>query len=192
MLLILAFIAPICASDNTTVSVDGVDFAVPQEYSGGDLRDSSYMVDNAYTFRILSLSDYDNLKFNFGRDSLDEDVTDIVESCIGGHDAVVIYTDESACQHEVVSIYFAVGDKIFVISYDGSEVTPEIENMIENTPDSSMSGETFYNKLADAQLEYSYDLEQEKRGIELEDSIDNALDRHQSQHSRFFFFYHRS
>ena len=192
ILLILVFLLPVCAGAESTVNVDGVDFTIPQKYSGGELTDSCYMLNNAYTFRILSLASEKNLKLNFGYDSSSDDVLDIRESYVGGHNAVVIYSNKTICEHEVVSIYYACGDKIFVISYNGSEVTPEIEKMIENTPESSISGETLYNTLADAQLEYVYDLEQEENEIELENAIDNALEKHQSQHSRFFIFYHKS
>ena len=192
ILLILAFILPICAGDNSTVTIAGVDFIIPEEYQGGDLSDTSYMKGSGYNFRILSLSNYKNLKFNFGSDSLNDGVLDIAESYVGGHAAAVIYSNISACKHEVVTIYFASGDNIFLVCYNGSEITPEIEKMIENTPASSMSDEIFYNKLADAQLEYSYDLEKEQREIELERTIDNALEKQQSGHSRFFFYYHKS
>ena len=192
LIIILAFVLPACAGDNSTVDIDGVDFIIPEEYQGGDLSDTSYMKGSGFNFRILSLSSYKNLKFNFGSDSLDDDVLDINESYVGGHAAVVIYSNISACEHEVITIYFATGDTIFLVCYNGSEVTPEIEKMIENTPASSMSDETFYNKLADAQLEYAYDLEQEEQEIELERAVDNAIEKHQRDHSRFFFFYHKS
>ena len=191
LIIILAFVLPACAGDNSTVDIDGVDFIIPEEYQGGDLSDTSYMKGSGFNFRILSLSSYKNLKFNFGSDSLNDDVLDITERYVGGHAAVVIYSNISSCEHEVITIYFATGDTIYLVCYNGSEVTPEIEKMIENTPASSMSDETFYNKLADAQLEYAYDLEQEEQEIELERAVDNAVEKHQRDHSRFF-FYHKS
>ncbi len=189
--LVLALTLPICASADSSVTIDGVDFNIPEAYIGGNMTNNTYIVDSPYTFEIMSLGEYKNLRFNFGYDSLDDEVISVNETSIGDHSVVAIHANKTICDHDVITVYFQTGDTIFKISYNGSQITPEIEKIINNTPKSSVPSDVFYNELVVAQEGYVEDIEKEEKTIELEQAFDSAYEKKERDDSRFFFYYHK-
>lgn len=187
--LILIFISLSLVSgentNNLTKPVSGIDFQIPPQYDGGILKNNSYIYINPYNFRILSLDNYNNLRFNFGSDMLEGSVITTQETTIGNHPAYVIYSYIDIANSNLTSIYLSIEDTIFVISYKGDSITPEIENMIENTPPSTITSEQLYSKLSEALSDYRTSLNQEE--IEYQQQEYEQSNRG----SDFFFFYVR-
>lgn len=97
--------------------MSGIDFQIPPQYDGGILKNNSYVYINPYNFRILSLDNYNNLRFNFGSDMLEGSVITTQETTIGNHPAYVIYSYINIANSNLTSIYLPIEDTIFVISY---------------------------------------------------------------------------
>ena len=70
VIFIALLLVPCVAAQNVTIK--GVDFEIPPQYNGGTLKENSYVYESGFTFRILVLDDYENLKFNYGSDISDE------------------------------------------------------------------------------------------------------------------------
>ncbi len=160
LLIILIFMLLIPSVSAENVTIKGVTFEIPSHYSGGTSNDNSYVYESGYTFRILVLDNYKNLKFNYGSDMLEGNMINSSQNKIAGHDAVIInghYKDKN-----YTTIYLAIGDKIFLICFNDTYVNDDIVKMIESTPPQTMSHEDFVGKLNNALKEYQSDLNNEK------------------------------
>lgn len=151
--LILVFFLLI--SQVSAVEIRGVDFEIPDEYSGGDLKSYGYIYNDENTFSILCM-DYLMQKYAEWayESSFSENIT------IGSHDAVH-YVDNRNVSH----LIFSVGDSIFCISWNSSEITPEIEKLVYDSPDSNLTSSQFYSKLENELVEYEMDREIEEETV---------------------------
>lgn len=162
--ILMLVLAPISvASENVTVN--GVTFEIPDQYSPGRSSDSSYVHTNVFTFAIRALDSTQFLVDAYGdeasnKNSSRDDLT------IGTHDVVHIVNYVSVAGHRVSYAFFACGDVIYCISWEGSEMSPEIEDMIRNSPDSNYTYYEFHDVLNQAETQYLEDLAAEEQEYE--------------------------
>lgn len=166
ILLLVSSLTPVFSADNTTknVTVDGVNFEVPQEYQdiAAESDEHVYMLDSIFDFAIRSLYNEEYLVDEYGYVLEDAYSSEVVT--IGSHD--VYYVLKDVLDNPVSFAFFASGEKIFCISWEGDSITPEIENMIEKAPDSEYSSEELSNIFNNAETQYAQDLEDEKQEYE--------------------------
>ena len=175
--LIILIILPSAAAKNVTIK--GVNFEIPHQYENGTLKESSYVYKNGFTFRILNLDDSKNLRTNFGGDV--DGAKSVDQTQIAGHDAFVILREYNA--KEYTSIYFATGDKIFLICFNDSSVNDDITQIIEKTPEQSMSHDNFSSRMNQALNDYKNQIAQEYGDLRQEEYSKNN-----NRHNNFFFF----
>jgi hydroxymethylpyrimidine pyrophosphatase-like HAD family hydrolase len=136
------------------------------------LSSSTYLViDNVYTFAIRDIDSYEFLKDSYGDDATSKYTVYDENKTISGHPAAIIYQEVSINQmdgtgyktYDVVEVYFQTGDSIYCISYNGTKLTSDVEEMIKHTPKPSDSSDMFYEKLGRARDNYlkEYDEESE-------------------------------
>ena len=151
--LILVFFLLI--SQVSGVEIRGVDFEIPDKYSDGDLKSYGYVYNNENTFSILCI---DLLMQKYAEwayeSSFSENIT------IGSHDAVH-YVDGRNISH----LIFSCGKSFFSISWNSSEITPEIEKLVYDSPDSNLTSSQFYSKLENELAEYEMDKEIEEETV---------------------------
>lgn len=152
--LILVFfllISPVSA-----VEIRGVDFEIPDKYHGGELKSYGYIYKSENTFSILCIDYLMQTKYaEWAYESISsENVT------IGSHVAVH-YVNPGNISHLV----FSVGNSIYCISWNSSEITPEIEELVKNAPDSNLTSSQFYSKLENELAEYIADKEIEEETV---------------------------
>ncbi|MCQ2964511.1 MAG: hypothetical protein MJ203_02980 [archaeon] len=148
---------PIAATDSSDwkeINISGVNFKIPPKYADGKLVGNTYMLETVFDFSIASLNDNSSLKEIYGYESTIEELNDLKLKEVGGHDTVILHSYRSVCEHNVSYVFFAVGKNIFAISFNGDKITPEIEEIIKNTPKSKISKEILYKKLDKAQEDY--------------------------------------
>lgn len=148
---------PIAATDSSDwkeINISGVNFKIPPKYANGNLVGNTYMLETVFDFSIASLNDNSSLKEIYGYESTIEELNDLKLKEVGGHDTVILHSYRSVCEHNVSYVFFAVGKNIFAISFNGDKITPEIEEIIKNTPKSKISKEILYKKLDKAQEDY--------------------------------------
>lgn len=148
---------PIAATDSSDwkeINISGVNFKIPPKYANGNLVGNTYMLETVFDFSIASLNDNSSLKEIYGYESTIEELNDLELKEVGGHDTVILHSYRSVCEHNVSYVFFAVGKNIFAISFNGDKITPEIEEIIKNTPKSKISKEILYKKLDKAQEDY--------------------------------------
>lgn len=177
--IILLILIPSAAAANITIK--GVSFEIPQQYEHGTLKDSSYVYESGLTFRILNLDDSKNLKINFGGDVDGAKSAD--QTQIAGHDAAVISREYNSKAY--TTVYFATGDKIFLICFNDTYVNDDISKIIEKTPQQTMSHDDFSSRLNQALSDYQDQLAQEDADLREE-----QYQRNNQPTNRFFFWFH--
>lgn len=175
--IVLVIVIPSVSAGNVTIK--GVNFEIPQQYEHGTQKESLYVYESGLTFRILNLDDSRNLKSNFGSDI--EGAKSVDQTNIAGHDAVVILKEYNSKQY--TTVYFATGDKIFLICFNDTYVNDDISKIIEKTPEQTMSHDDFASRLNKALNDYENQVAQEKADLRQEE-----YQRNNKPTNRFFFW----
>ncbi|MBE6510976.1 MAG: hypothetical protein E7Z74_06890 [Methanobrevibacter millerae] len=178
IILALVIFIPVASAQNVTIN--GVDFQIPQQYEHGTVKESSYVYQSGFTFRILSLDDYKNLRLNYGDDIVN--AKSAQHTSIAGHDAVVIPNKYQS--KDYTTVYFATADKIFLVCFNDTYVNDDITNMIANTPAQTMSANDFANQLNSALEDYKQQLSDKEAQLEYED-----YQRSNKPTTRYYFFW---
>ena len=187
-ILIISVIPFSFASENVTVN--GVTFEIPDQYTNGRSTDNSYLYNNIFTFAIRALDSTEFLVDTYGDEASNEDgsTTDLT---IGNHDVVHIVNYVSVAESRVSYAFFACGDVIYCISWKGSEMTPEIEDMIRNSPDSNYTYNEFHDVLNQAETQYQEDLAAEEQAYDdYQEQEQNRLLREIEDNTRYHHFYY--
>ena len=190
ILLLVSTIAPVFSENNTTknITVDGVTFELPQKYQGSSVGSDGhvYMLDSVFDFAIRSMYSNDYLVDEYGYAIEKAKSSEVVN--IGSHEVYYVLTE--ILNKEVSYAFFASGEKIFCISWEGDSITPEIENMIEKTPDSSYSSDELSNIFDNANNQYVEDLaaEQQEYEYQKQDSMIKELDEISNRRYHFSHF----
>lgn len=154
--LFLFLIIFILISQASAVEIRGIDFEIPDSYLGGELKSYGYIFNNESTFSILCidfLTDSGYAKIA-SESSFRENVT------VGSHEAVHCVNDRN-----VSRIFYSIGNSIFSISWNSSEITPEIEKLISDSPQSNLTVSQFHSKLDNEMAEYLIEKEFEDEVI---------------------------
>lgn len=152
------------SSEWTNISLNNIDFKIPNEYAGGRLSENGYSYENIFEFGLLCLDDSKNLINNYGYESTFEEVYDMEEATINGHHAVAYYSNRSIVEHNVTFIYFESNKTIYQLSYNGNKIDKTAKKIIDCTPKSQLTKSEFNEKLNTAQEDYiqkEYEEEQE-------------------------------
>lgn len=155
---LLFSITAIAAEDSSNwekVSISGNEFRIPPEYGGGSLSDGKYQINNWNTFAILCVDNYlaNNYGYVYSSCSYSEMLT------IEGHPAYYFCGYNSYEKTNLSRIYFACGESIYCISYKGSNLSSNINEIVATSPASSISSSDFYSILDEALDEYNYQKE---------------------------------
>lgn len=159
-------------ASNSTVTINDVEFKLPSEYQGGKMTNGNYKLENI--FSICCIND-DVAKF-IGLWATENDFSEDV--IIADH-PVRHYCSYNEYVHGNMShAYFASEDSIYEIKWTGEEITPDIEKLIKNTPESKIDSDVFYNT-----LDESIDMYKEQKIVKLnQDAEYNYMEaKHQSQ-----------
>lgn len=131
-----------CAyANDSTVTINDVDFSLPSKYQGGELTGSYYKLDNVFSIGCID----DNLASAIGLWAVEKDSSE--ETNIDGHPVRHYYSYNEYVDGNLSHAYFASGNSTYEIKWTGSEITGDIEKLIKNTPKSDLSDEAFYNTL---------------------------------------------
>ncbi|MGN0093218.1 MAG: hypothetical protein ACI37V_02065 [Methanobrevibacter sp.] len=192
ILLLFAGTAMISANSNSsnskTVKVDNVSFTLPQQYQSGNLTNNSYVIKNVFEFGILSLGDNRNLGSNLIDELYYSNLNSYEYTDIDGHYAFVTNSYKSSVKHNVTSIFFNTGDKIYLLSYNGNNLTPVIEDVIGSTPKSEMSRDEFVNLINSTYEEYAADEDSANEAYDYEKSYEDYSNS-QTHHHRINFIW---
>lgn len=150
--LILVFLTaiPLAVASYDTVTIDGVTFDIPSQYQNGRSFDGGYVFDNFNVFGIQSLSS--SLSNVYGYDmknAYSENTT------IGSHDIVYCYKYNPTSETNNSAVYFSCNDTIYSISFEGNTIPDYVREMVENSPESTLSSEEFYSILDNALDQYN-------------------------------------
>ena len=151
LLLIFLLIASVSASNNLTVEVNGVDFQIPQRYSGGTFKKGEYVYKDLNTFGILCVDNY--IITNYGYWARSSDISQ--DLSIDNRPIKFLSSYNSYSDTNVSHVYFPIGESVYLICFEGNNLTSEISNIIENAPQSDIDSDTFNGLLDEAQNQYN-------------------------------------
>lgn len=148
--LIFLLIGCVYAGEYSTVNVGGVNFEIPSEYSGGNVKSNQYVYKDLRTFAILCVDDY--LVNNFGGWASTCDYAQ--EISIDGRPCMLLIMYNKYIDANVSYLYFPVNKSVYCICFKSDNITPEISHIVETAPDYNMSSDTFYGLLDEAYDKY--------------------------------------
>lgn len=139
-------------------TVNGHVFKIPPQYNGGHTNEDSYVIESWNVFAILCVDTY--LANNYGFEASEygpgEDLT------IGDHPARYFVGYNQYEKTDLSRIYFPVGNSIYCISWQGSNMTEDVREMILSSDSPTMSTESFHSKLEAALSQYLAEEEADK------------------------------
>lgn len=132
------------SSNWTSATVGYQEFVIPPEYENphqSDFNMYEYGEDiDEFTIRyvnprIMSLYGYFIETSNYKKVN------------VAGHDAVHFTSHDRFDDADNSKLWFSAGDDFYYIAWRGTEITPEIEEIVENTNASNYSHDEFYSTL---------------------------------------------
>ena len=151
--IIIFFIFIICISQVNAaevVNVNGVDFEIPSNYSGGVLKPGQYVYENLNVFGILCVDDYIVSNYGYWEDTSDYSE----ELSIDGRPSMFLTYYNSYSKTNVSHLYFPVNNSIYCICFEGNSLTLEIEEIVRKSPYSNISSNDFYSILDEVEKDY--------------------------------------
>lgn len=140
---------PFVSASYETVTIDGVTFDIPGQFQDGRTIEDGYIFDNNNVFSIHSLeTSLDNVYGYRMSNAENENMT------IESHEVVYCFKYNPSSETNNSAVFFACGDIIYVIAFEGNTIPDYIREMIANSPDSTLSSEEFYSTLDDALTQY--------------------------------------
>ena len=146
MILMLSVLLVGCAyaQNNSTVDINGVEFEIPDKYHGGEMKNGKYQLNNIFSIRCIDNDVANAIGLWATESDYDNNLT------IGNHPV------RHDCQYNQYvkgnnsHAYFISGKSAYEISWVGSEIDADIEELIKNTPDSEIGADDFYSALDDS------------------------------------------
>ena len=138
--ILLALLAGCVYAQNMTVEINGVNFEIPEKYQNGHAYKNGYTSD---MFHITCIDD--NIAKSIGLWASEKDFEENLT--ISNHPARHYYQYNSYEKDNYSHIYFSSGNSIYEISWIGNNITPDIEELIKNTPPSKISEDEFHSIL---------------------------------------------
>lgn len=184
LILSVSFISADDSSDWKTVSISGNDFKIPPEYDNGELSDYKYQINNWNTFAILCVDTF--LESNYGYVA---SLSQGEKMTINGHPAIYFCSYNSYEKTDLSRIYFASGNSIYCISYQGSNLTSDIKEIVSSSNPSSISDSEFYSTLDDALKEHEIKENMDQNTYYPTYSYDRSSSYSDDSAIKDFFFY---
>ena len=186
-----AEISDVDTSDWVNITVNNVSFQIPPEYGGGDDRGGSYLLNNVFTFGLVSLDNDKSLRNNYGYESTWEENYDAEEMEIDGHHAVAFYSHRSICDHDVTYLYFESNKTFYALSYDGNDVNDTMKKIVSYSPKSEFSKEKFDEKLNTMQEDYIEEQREYEESYAYDQGYKNGYSQGtlNSRHNDYFGYY---
>lgn len=149
-IMIFLLIGSVCASDFSKVTLNGVEFEIPSQYSNGDLQDTKYFYKDYRTFAILCVDDYiiSNYGGNYDIAELKQDLN------VDNRPVKLLTTYNKYIDKNVSYLYFPVNDSVYCICFQGNNINGDISHIVESAPKSDMSSDTFYGLLDEVVKEH--------------------------------------
>lgn len=145
-ILVFLLIGCVYASDFSKITVNRVDFEIPNEYSLGDTMKGKYVYKDLTTFAILCVDDYLVGSYG-GYYDIADDSRDL---SIDGRPATLLTMYNKYIQKNVSYLYFPVNRSVYCICFQGNDVNENISHIVESASESEMSTDTFYGMLDEA------------------------------------------
>lgn len=167
------------------VTIGNNTFKIPPKYDSGKLNENSYQIDNWNNFAILCIDSY--IANNYGFEASQYGPRTDLE--INGHPARYFCGYNKYEKTELSRIYFASGQSIYCVSYQGSNLSEECKEIVASSDASEISADDFYNIL-DLALE-NYTLEEEMDKNTYIPYTSTSSNSHHSDNSfiKYYFFY---
>ena len=135
-------------ASNQSVNINGIDFKIPEKYQGGKTDDNGYYFENIFSIRCID----DEIGNSIGLWDSEADYKNDLN--IKKHPVrhYIQYNKYVNGNHS--HLYFASGNSVYEISWVSENITSDIKQLIENTPESNIDDKNFYITLDNEIKEY--------------------------------------
>ena len=188
-----ADISDVDTSDWATITVNNISFQIPPEYGGGRDSSGNYVKDTVFDFGLVGLETDKSLRNNYGYESTLDELYDVEEMEIDGHNAVAFYSHRSICNHDVTYLYFESNKTFYALSYNENDVNDTMKKIVSYSPKSNLTKEKFDEKLNWMQEDYIEEQkEYEKYSIYKEAyrrGYSQGINDNRNNHDDYFAYY---
>ena len=140
------------SSNWTNATVGFEEFKIPPEYENpysSDFNMYEYDYDiHVFTIRYVNPRIMDLYGYFMEHNSIVKKVE------VAGHDAVFFSGYDRSSQMNTSTLWFSAGDEFYYIVWNGSEITPTIEEVVKSASPSSYNRSEFYSILNDEYTTY--------------------------------------
>ena len=125
-------------AQNESVKINGISFEIPDRYSGGEIEDNRYILEDNFSIKCID----DNIPKSVGLWASENDYSK--DLTIGNHPVrhYCEYNQYVGGNHS--HAYFASNNSIYEISWIGKKMPDDIKKIIKNTPASKIGEHEFY------------------------------------------------
>lgn len=181
------------SSDWVNITINNINFQIPPEYGGGRNTSGDYLLNNVFTFGLVSMDNDKSLRDNYGYESTNKEVYDVEEMEIDGHHAVAYYSHRNIVNHNVTYLFFESNKTFYALSYDGNDVNSTMKKIVSYSPKSSFSKEKFNEKLNTAQKDYIENQREYEEAYAYEEGYRNGYSKgtksSRNKHDDYFAYY---
>ena len=130
-----------CVYATQTVEINNVTFEIPSKYSGGEIDDDEYELDNVFSIRCID----EDVAGKIGLWAVEKDSSEDLN--INNHPVRHFSQYNKYVGGNHSHAYFASGKSVYEIAWTDKEINSDIEKLIKSTPQSKIDDESFYNAL---------------------------------------------
>lgn len=141
LILLIATLLIGCVYATDNIKINDIEFKIPEKYSGGELNDNQYRLDNIFSIRCIK----DDIAKAIGLWASESESSEDLK--IGNHPVRHFCQYNKYVDGNHSHAYFASGKSVYEISWKGNEIDSDIEKLIKNTPKSKINEDDFYNAL---------------------------------------------
>ena len=137
--LLLTCLLTSCVFATENIEICNAGFELPPKYSGGEVNNDSYELDNIFSIRCIDSNVAQAIGLWASECNSSQDLN------IDGHPVRHFCQYNKYAHGNHSHAYFASGDSIYEIAWTGKEIDSDIENLIKNTPPSKIDDDAFYD-----------------------------------------------
>ncbi|WP_303335090.1 hypothetical protein [Methanobrevibacter sp.] len=156
--MMISTVSAVDSSNWKTVAIEGHSFKIPPKYDGGELKAHSYTIGNWNNFEIACVDSY--ITSNYGYVASQQLVGD--DLTINGHPARYFCSYNKYEKTDLSRIYFPVGKSIYYVSWQSSNLSEDVNEIVASSEPSQISEEIFYEILDQALQDYKNEESLEK------------------------------
>ena len=141
------------SSNWKTQRVGDVDFKIAPEFDNAQAYNNDiYYRTNVSDFSLRKMND-SLLEINYASDICSGNLIKMENKTLANHSTVILYV-KSNSKDNMTAIYFTSRHSIYCLTFNGTNISPNVKEMIKNSPESTLSDKSFHDQLNEVLTNY--------------------------------------